>query len=93
MALLVLPECDLNGARGRLEQICGEIRRKAFVFRGQLLPRVTVSAGLAELGETLPDAEALIAAADEALYAAKRGGRDRIDAYAGEPQPAVAGHD
>ena len=39
---------------------------------------VTTSIGVAELGPDLPDPRALIAAADEALYAAKRGGKNRV---------------
>ncbi|HET7842720.1 MAG TPA: diguanylate cyclase, partial [Xanthomonadales bacterium] len=40
-------------------------------------PHVTVSIGIATSGTACPDPEALLAAADAALYEAKRGGRDR----------------
>jgi diguanylate cyclase (GGDEF)-like protein len=79
--LLVLPDCDLNGARARLRQIRLEIKRKTIVFHGQALPSVTMSVGLAQLGGDLASADALITAADEALYAAKRNGRDRIEIF------------
>ena len=39
---------------------------------------VTVSLGLAEFNSATPDARALFAAADSALYEAKRAGRDRV---------------
>lgn len=40
--------------------------------------RISVSVGVATLGEHCPDANALLAAADEALYRAKEGGRNQV---------------
>ena len=40
--------------------------------------KITISIGMAEFPEHGPTAEAVISRADEALYAAKRGGRNRI---------------
>jgi hypothetical protein len=69
-----------------------EIRRRVAAMhdgRDTTLPRVTISAGIA----TLPDCAATIGeairAADEALYAAKRGGRDRVE-VAPSLRPVVA---
>ena len=42
------------------------------------IPPYSFSAGVAELGPDGADSTALIAAADERLYQAKRGGRDRV---------------
>ena len=39
---------------------------------------ITVSMGVASFPDNAGDPEAIVAAADEALYASKRGGRDRI---------------
>jgi diguanylate cyclase (GGDEF)-like protein len=46
---------------------------------------VTVSAGVATLPADGADADQLLAAADEALYDAKRAGRDRISAFVRRP--------
>jgi diguanylate cyclase (GGDEF)-like protein/PAS domain S-box-containing protein len=87
--LLVLPDCDLACAKPRLQAICSEIRQRTFQFKGEALPRVTVSVGLAELRDDVRSAETLIAAADAALYSAKRNGRDRVEISTGE-KPRLA---
>jgi diguanylate cyclase (GGDEF)-like protein len=57
--------------------------RLGFVVRVLPIPiaggslRVTLSLGVASISSATPTAEALVAAADEALYRAKRGGRDQ----------------
>jgi diguanylate cyclase (GGDEF)-like protein len=79
--LLVLLDCDSSNAKTRLEHFCKEIREKPFLFRGNALPSVTLSVGLAQMSEDLPSAEALITAADEALYRAKHNGRDRVEVF------------
>ncbi|KKX25720.1 diguanylate cyclase [Rhizobiaceae bacterium LC148] len=77
--LLLLPDCDAMGARTIAERLRTKVRLTSF----NDLPRdwrVTVSIGIAEArrGEALSD---LIARADEALYEAKRAGRDRVRLY------------
>jgi len=51
--------------------------------------RVTVSVGVASLTDAGPGLQALIAAADTALYDAKAAGRNRVRAWHGQP-PATA---
>ena len=74
--MLVLP----GTAAGAAETLLQRIREQTHEVGGRRLPRahtVTVSAGLSEYrrGESI---EQLIEKADQALYAAKSGGRDRI---------------
>jgi diguanylate cyclase (GGDEF)-like protein len=80
---VLLPETDLNGA-----SIIGERIRKAVAgleieAEGVLL-RGTVSIGLATFPEHArsDDEKSLMRHADEALYRAKRAGRDRVVPYA-----------
>ncbi|MGE5337387.1 MAG: diguanylate cyclase [Gemmatimonadota bacterium] len=85
----VLPDADCANAAARLEQLREEVERLALHFRGQLLPRTTVSIGIAEAPAHGATAVDLIHAADAALYAAKTQGRNRIViAGASTPQPA-----
>ncbi len=48
---------------------------------GQKSIKVTVSAGVATLSHDVPNEEEMIRRSDEALYAAKKGGRNRVRAY------------
>ena len=54
------------------------IAERPVIFEGQPIP-FTVSLGVSALdGESDSDATALLKRADENLYAAKRGGRNRV---------------
>jgi diguanylate cyclase (GGDEF)-like protein/PAS domain S-box-containing protein len=76
--LFVLFECDMAEARERIRDICSEIGAKPCVFHGRTLPAVTLSVGLAELGDARQTQAELIATADRALYMAKNSGRNKI---------------
>ena len=75
--LLLLPDCGMNDARDRVEDIR---RRVAAMNDGpdNRLPRVTISAGIATLPDCATTISQAIHLADEALYAAKRGGRNQV---------------
>jgi diguanylate cyclase (GGDEF)-like protein/PAS domain S-box-containing protein len=75
--LFVLPECDMPSALARMRQIRDDIRNRTPLFRGRAVSPITLSVGLAQLGDRTSTQAELIAAADEALYAAKNAGRDR----------------
>jgi diguanylate cyclase (GGDEF)-like protein len=77
--VVLLPDTDLANAR----QVAERIRREIETHRDKALPKFTVSLGVAvtqgATGQTA-DIEALIAEADAALYRAKQGGRNRVEA-------------
>jgi GGDEF domain-containing protein len=56
----------------------------------QTLGSITVSAGIAMAPRNGSDEESIVAAADEALYASKRQGRDRVT-IAWHDTPVVTG--
>ncbi|MFT7581760.1 MAG: two-component system cell cycle response regulator [Myxococcota bacterium] len=66
------------------ERIRTAVAETPLVFEEETLP-ITLSVGVASLSgnELVMDKDALLDAADKALYAAKRAGRDQVCAYAG----------
>jgi diguanylate cyclase (GGDEF)-like protein len=75
---LILPETALPGAIIAAERVREAVAAAAFEHEGSALPHLTVSIGLGQL-EGSEDAHRLLAQADEALYRAKRAGRDRVE--------------
>jgi diguanylate cyclase (GGDEF)-like protein len=74
--LAVLPETDPQGALAAAERVVAAVAETPVPVAGTRL-RVTVSVGVAALSPSVADAAELVARADEALYAAKSGGRNR----------------
>ena len=84
---LILRECPAEHGFLLAERIRRRVEATAFEFNGKRIP-VTLSLGCATLlgdGYQLP--EALLSAADENLYRAKRAGRNRVEP-ATPPPPA-----
>ena len=76
--MLLAPDTDLEGATQLAERIAEAFRSADFRCVGSK-HRITVSVGVvADNAMDADIAEGLRARADEALYAAKRGGRDRV---------------
>ncbi|MBE0511030.1 MAG: GGDEF domain-containing protein [Chromatiales bacterium] len=92
---VVFPGKSLRDALPHLEQIREAIASAAFTVRSNQRPRqkpqqvkhrssetvqITISIGAAERGEAARDPQAVIKAADKALYRAKKAGRNRVAA-------------
>lgn len=76
-------------ARPKADQI-GQRRRGGRGSRSSRPLRVTVSIGVAERGDALRAPDAVIKAADQALYKAKDGGRNQVCAYGARRRAAAA---
>ena len=75
----LLPESAKADARIAAEKIAKIVREHPFQGREDMPQgKVTLSVGVATFPENGPDASALIEHADQALYQAKKGGRDRV---------------
>jgi diguanylate cyclase (GGDEF)-like protein len=76
--MLILPETCLEITRKRAEQIREGVKHLNVQHRRQPLGGITISVGVACFPEDGLTGEALIQAADTALYEAKAQGRDRV---------------
>jgi diguanylate cyclase (GGDEF)-like protein len=77
---VVLPQTDAEGAAllaERIREAVERLRVPRVSGRGSL--RVTASFGVASMPESASDRDELVAAADAALYRAKRGGKNRVE--------------
>jgi diguanylate cyclase (GGDEF)-like protein len=85
---VILPQTDSEGAAllaERMREAVERLRVPRVGGRGSL--RVTASFGVAALPESAADRDGLVAAADAALYRAKRGGRNRVERAEAVPAP------
>jgi diguanylate cyclase (GGDEF)-like protein len=81
--LMVMPKMSLVIARERAAALLKLVQNQTVSF-GELRIRITTSIGIAAIPEHSDTAEGLIRCADEALYLAKRNGRNRVVAF-GDP--------
>lgn len=77
---VLLPDTDAEHAKRRAEQIREATRTLELAYGGVSIRGATVSIGVAVSPRHGVSADALLRAADAALYRAKAGGRDRIEA-------------
>jgi diguanylate cyclase (GGDEF)-like protein len=78
---LVLSDSTLNGALRRAESLRQEVKNLSVQYAGQLLGTISISMGVAlcpDHGSSISD---VLRAADQALYCAKREGRDRVSVW------------
>jgi diguanylate cyclase (GGDEF)-like protein len=76
--VVILPECSLEQAAVRAEEICTRLKELYIARPGELPCPVTASIGVAAFPATTDQADLLLKCADDALYQAKHAGRDRV---------------
>ncbi len=77
--VVILPEASLAMCRSRAEQLWKGVQGLSVNVHGELLRGVTTSVGVAAFPGHGTTMSGLLRAADAALYAAKRQGRDRVE--------------
>ena len=75
---IILVDCSLKQAINVSERIRGAVEAYEFKMSETEYVNITVSIGIASLPETAREQNLLLRQADEALYQAKRSGRNRI---------------
>jgi diguanylate cyclase (GGDEF)-like protein/PAS domain S-box-containing protein len=75
---VLLPSCALDGALAVAERLRTLVMRQAVAFDGAAID-YTISAGVAACDGEALNLETLMKRADQALYAAKAGGRNRVE--------------
>ncbi len=76
--VIILPETTKRGAAIVAHRIQTQQERSSHLIQGKVVT-ITASLGVAEMGPGLEDGGQLISAADQALYQAKRGGKNRVE--------------
>ncbi len=82
--LLLLSPTTMEGARMRAEQLRDGVKLLNVRHARKSLGTITISVGMAVFPDHASEAEALVKAADIALYQAKQAGRDRVVVFAGK---------
>ncbi|WP_254926574.1 CHASE domain-containing protein [Janthinobacterium sp. PC23-8] len=80
---ILLPGTDMASSAVFAERLRARVADSSIGIDGGALLSVTVSIGIAAMGGTDAGCDAVLARADEALYRAKRGGRNRVEHHDG----------
>jgi diguanylate cyclase (GGDEF)-like protein/PAS domain S-box-containing protein len=76
--VVVLPTADLAASRMRAERLRTKTKELTILHQGKSMGMITISVGVAVFPLNGKSPKELMAAADAALYEAKRGGRDQV---------------
>ncbi|MCX7123032.1 MAG: GGDEF domain-containing protein [Gammaproteobacteria bacterium] len=72
--IIALPEIDLEAVKARAETLREAVSKKGMEYQGKNLSNITISLGLVLFPEGGANIQALVHAADQALYQAKKEG-------------------
>ena len=78
--IVLLPETDLERARTVADRLREAISASKLKLP-QGIVRITASLGIASMGMCSPDLHHMVQCADQALYEAKKAGRDQVRFY------------
>jgi len=76
--IIILPDCDIKGGVELAKRIQNSLLKNCLVVEDKKI-KVTLSIGISMLGDKHKNFEQLIYDADQAMYAAKENGRNRIE--------------
>jgi diguanylate cyclase (GGDEF)-like protein len=76
--IILLPEIDLFAGAGIAERLRSEISKTPIKLKNELV-HITISLGVAKATHNIHNLDHLIQKADQALYAAKLAGKNRIE--------------
>jgi len=88
--VVILPTADLTASRARAERLRAKTKELTILHQGKSMGMITISVGVAAFPEHGTSPKELMAAADAALYEAKRGGRDQVVVAAAKAAEEVA---
>lgn len=77
--VVLLPGASMEIAARRAEQLRSKVESLIVRYLEKNLPRITISVGVAAFPNVGDTPETILKAADEALYRAKAGGRNRVE--------------
>jgi diguanylate cyclase (GGDEF)-like protein len=83
--VVLLPGMDLEAAVQQAEGMRQMLKDKSIEHNGQVIPLTTLSAGVACYPLHGANSDALLSAADQALYQSKNNGRDQITVFSARP--------
>ena len=85
--VVLLPGANAADAARRAEQLRSKVEGLVVRYLEKSLPAITVSIGVAAFPDAGDYPEAVLKAADEALYRAKEGGRNRVELRSAAADP------
>lgn len=87
--VVLLPNCTIDEAALRAEELRARVEALNISYGDGMLPRVTVSVGVAAYPEAGIDLPEILRVADGALYRAKHRGRNRVELANGGMVPPI----
>jgi diguanylate cyclase len=87
--IAILQECDAVSARNAAEKIRNRVEKAHFYYQNVPIP-ITVSLGVTEVAPLDKEPEAPFIRVDEALYRAKKDGRNRVHVITEMPQGKIS---